>query len=85
MINAVLGSLRDARKHPEGRKMENQQDRVLSPPQLGPTAGKAARPKSVLHIGLSFKCHLKLIISRIGKFMRNAISNTVGENANYLT
>lgn len=53
MINTVLGSLRDARKHPEGRKGENQQDRVLSPPQLGPTLSRRPGPDLFCILGLA--------------------------------
>lgn len=35
IINGVLGSLRDATKDPEGRKMESQLGNALCPPQLG--------------------------------------------------
>lgn len=79
------GSPQRCQEAPRGKEKGNQQNRVLSPPQLGPTAAKVARPRSVLHIGLSFQCHLKLIISRTGKCMRNASLYTVSKNVNHLT
>lgn len=82
MVNGVLRFLRDATKDPQGRERGSQLDKAAALPSKV-LISTTTQPPSGLHTELSLKCHTKLIICRIGKFMRSAVLYILGRNTSY--